>query len=678
MTEKMIRALLALMGAVILVTQVAAEPWTSNNFFYKPSLGARGAEEKAKFDSGLDRVDARLGNEKWLNDTAYGGNLQTAIATIGSTRTILSIPSGTWSISADTIVPANIALKLTQGAVLSIGNAVTLTINGPLEAGLHQIFSWAGTGKVVFGKGVVKEVYPHWWGAKGDGLVDDAATINAANTAIEPGGTVFFPAGAYLTGSQLIKSSSTRWIGAKNSSQVSVDGGVILQLGYNGTLIEINASPLYGEYGGIQDISLQGNGSYANGVGISFTGNTRQTVLRNMFIGGFKYGLSGYPGELYGERLFVTNCKYPLYGAYGDCQFFQCLFGGGTMTGTVFAGGNAAYLAANRNTWFTDCIFQVQKSGGGAKFINSSVVRFANCSFEGNEGDGLYLQNCWDIWLTNCISYNNGTVAANASGIVLYTDYQTFTADPGTDLITLPTSFGLQTKQPIQFTSGGTLPAPLQADTTYYAIYVSDTTYRLATSYSKAAANNYINITDAGSGTHTLRFITKDIVIQGGAIYDEDWLDATYRKQYNGINIQNSGVMNNIVINGVDLAKSYNAITVTTVLPIKDIRIVNCPGFGDMKNDNGDASVTMNLKAESVQRWNTALTADRNCTLPTSRIYDGRIIRIIRDAGATGAFNLLVKDGATTLKTHNAAGQWSEYSYSAASGAWRLIAAGTL
>lgn len=41
----MMPSLLALLFTLISVTQVVAGIWTSNNFFYKPGVGARGKEE---------------------------------------------------------------------------------------------------------------------------------------------------------------------------------------------------------------------------------------------------------------------------------------------------------------------------------------------------------------------------------------------------------------------------------------------------------------------------------------------------------------------------------------------------------------------------------------------------------------------------------------------------------
>ena len=176
------RVLLALVSTLFLVTQVMAGAWTANNFLYKPAIGARGDDEKAKFDSGLNRVDSRLANEKWLNDSLYSGDLGTAITAIGSAKTVLSIPAGNWPIAANLTVPANLRLKLAHGAVLTIATGMTLTINGPLEAGLHQIFSCAGTGKVTFGNGAVKETYAEWWGAIGDNTTDNYAKMQQAIT----------------------------------------------------------------------------------------------------------------------------------------------------------------------------------------------------------------------------------------------------------------------------------------------------------------------------------------------------------------------------------------------------------------------------------------------------------------------------------------------------------------
>jgi hypothetical protein len=56
----------------------------------------------------------------------------------------------------------------------------------------------------------------------------------------------------------------------------------------------------------------------------------------------------------------------------------------------------------------------------------------------------------------------------------------------------------------VRLTTTTTLPAGLSLATDYYVIKVSDLTCKFATSYANAVAGTAINITDAGTGTHTI------------------------------------------------------------------------------------------------------------------------------------------------------------------------------
>jgi len=82
----------------------------------------------------------------------------------------------------------------------------------------------------------------------------------------------------------------------------------------------------------------------------------------------------------------------------------------------------------------------------------------------------------------------------------------TFTADAGTDVIT-HSNYNLLTGTRLQCTTTTTLPGGLSLATDYYLIRVTDTTAKLATSYANAIAGSAINITDAGTGTHTLNWL---------------------------------------------------------------------------------------------------------------------------------------------------------------------------
>ena len=81
--------------------------------------------------------------------------------------------------------------------------------------------------------------------------------------------------------------------------------------------------------------------------------------------------------------------------------------------------------------------------------------------------------------------------------------FSTFTADAGTDVIT-HSNINLFPYTRVQVSTTTTLPAGLAAATDYYVIKVTDTTAKLATSYANAVAGTPIDITSAGTGTHTI------------------------------------------------------------------------------------------------------------------------------------------------------------------------------
>lgn len=80
-----------------------------------------------------------------------------------------------------------------------------------------------------------------------------------------------------------------------------------------------------------------------------------------------------------------------------------------------------------------------------------------------------------------------------------------FTADAGTDVLTVPSNNSLYTGAVVQASnSGGGLPGGLAAATNYYWLRLGATTGKVATSLANAHAGTAIDITSAGTGTHTL------------------------------------------------------------------------------------------------------------------------------------------------------------------------------
>ena len=94
------------------------------------------------------------------------------------------------------------------------------------------------------------------------------------------------------------------------------------------------------------------------------------------------------------------------------------------------------------------------------------------------------------------------TTTAQATTNSLST-FSTFTADAGTDIIT-HSNINLRPLTKLRCSTTTTLPAGLATATDYWVIWLSDTTCKLATSRANAVAGTAIDITDAGTGTHTL------------------------------------------------------------------------------------------------------------------------------------------------------------------------------
>lgn len=87
----------------------------------------------------------------------------------------------------------------------------------------------------------------------------------------------------------------------------------------------------------------------------------------------------------------------------------------------------------------------------------------------------------------------------------------TFTADSGTDLCTYTSTTNnpsnLLTGTRVRLTTTTTLPGGLATATDYYLIRMSDTTFKLATTYANALAGTQIDISSAGTGTHTVTWL---------------------------------------------------------------------------------------------------------------------------------------------------------------------------
>lgn len=119
-----------------------------------------------------DLFTSRTGNKSVL---AYA-SLAAAVSAIGSSVATIEIPATT-AVSADLVIPANVTLIFTGTGNVSVSVTKTLTVNGPLQAPLRQVFS--GSGSVIL-NAPGQPVVCQWFGGNGDGKIVTDASVSGS------------------------------------------------------------------------------------------------------------------------------------------------------------------------------------------------------------------------------------------------------------------------------------------------------------------------------------------------------------------------------------------------------------------------------------------------------------------------------------------------------------------
>jgi hypothetical protein len=92
------------------------------------------------------------------------------------------IPKGVYLIGQNLTIPANKKFVFGRNARLKPANSVTITILGTWDASDDDWIFEMSLGGVIGGDFKIAEVHPEWFGAKGDGISDDAKAFNDAMT----------------------------------------------------------------------------------------------------------------------------------------------------------------------------------------------------------------------------------------------------------------------------------------------------------------------------------------------------------------------------------------------------------------------------------------------------------------------------------------------------------------
>lgn len=86
-------------------------------------------------------------------------------------------------ITVDPAIPSTVTVKTIRGGSFTVATGITCTMPVP-KAGRYKIFTLVGTGVIAFNTSGV--LVPEWWGAAGDGVTDDAASIKSAMANASP------------------------------------------------------------------------------------------------------------------------------------------------------------------------------------------------------------------------------------------------------------------------------------------------------------------------------------------------------------------------------------------------------------------------------------------------------------------------------------------------------------
>lgn len=164
-------------------------------------------------------------------------------------------------------------------------------------------------------------------------------------------------------------------------------------------------------------------------------------------------------------------------------------------------------------------------SVAGDTTITGDAAITGDTTFSGSAGglhEGVVLANTgstqsFTTSTFTSIDHKVATVQDLQNGLKFWLgDDLTFTANASTDELTATSHAMVTGDGPLRLTTSGTLPAGLSTATNYWVIKVDANTIQLATSYANAIAGTQIDITDTGSGTHTLDRASR-IVIPGGS-----------------------------------------------------------------------------------------------------------------------------------------------------------------
>lgn len=349
-----------------------------------------------------------------------------ANVTIPASGGTLYLPPGNYVIGSNLTIPKHVTLWMAPGAQLitSLGNVVTVTINGPFRAERTPVFERLLLGAdpvtVVFGSSI-PEVFAEWWGANPNGVASCVPAVTAAIASVaakaatvvtvagQTGATVRLGAGEFLFDGTVAVPSYIRIKGAGDSTYLVAKP---MAAGYS--IFRVSANGANSVH--FEDFQIDGRGNdpawgAVQAVGIEFANAAANEAIYCKLVGLRIKNMSGYGVKINYVSVFsIINCTIRdsyngnIYVTNANDMVFSAVISRSAKNGT-----DGLYLGAGvANVIMGDCNFS-DCGRNGVRFDGATRCTLADSLIRGSTSDGVdILNSCIDISVVDCLIEANG------------------------------------------------------------------------------------------------------------------------------------------------------------------------------------------------------------------------------------------------------------------------------